>query len=601
MGYNFNAQDFREALLSGKIILPDKNFTTLEEIKESDLEKRIQPASFEPTLDGTGFILDTEINGIFRVSENKSVYKTILELPKRQRREINLEKDFLLTRYTYLLKLQEKINLEDDERLKSSPKSTSGRDFLNTRLLADYNSGYDEVLGGKKRVQDLWLLLQPLAFNVLAAQGLTLNQLRIFKGLDAKLSEEEIEKYHANSPLLLEEREESLFPSSIKNGELLIHLNLKGKKTSGIVGLVARKNPDPIHLTKTNNALAEDYFEPVIPKHGKITLIPGKYYLLGSKEVLHIPADLSTEVRATHHTGIQGLLHFAGFIDPGFKGDLVFEVRSDEKTPVEVEDGTPISVLDVYKSREAADKIYGKEIGSNYQAQQGPKTSKHFTPFNFKRAAKEYDKLDKIVLVEEKNKLLSLRKNVEGFERVDETERITREIITNCENGFFLSRYDCEDDELVLQPIPYVLVFGEDEDVFTYLRAKDLKDYGDARLFDKYSIGVGGHIVKNDGPDYIKTCLERELSEEIRFDGWHTQPRLVGTLYSVELPVDRVHFGLIYAMSSDGNVLPNESSLAQGGMKKIQELLENTELTSKSETWTKLLIPYLRDIKKMLV
>ena len=44
---------------------------------------------------------------------------------------------------------------------------------------------------------------------------------------------------------------------------------------------------------------------------------------------------------------------------------------------------------------------------------------------------------------------------------------------------------DCESDEEVLQVIPYVLLFDESKKIFTYIRASDIKDYGDERLFGK--------------------------------------------------------------------------------------------------------------------
>ena len=58
----------------------------------------------------------------------------------------------------------------------------------------------------------------------------------------------------------------------------------------------------------------------------------------------------------------------------------------------------PISTLDIYRCRKP-DKIYGKEIGSNYFAQIGTRPAKHFKKFDFKRAGKNYAKLDKTCLV----------------------------------------------------------------------------------------------------------------------------------------------------------------------------------------------------------
>ena len=60
----------------------------------------------------------------------------------------------------------------------------------------------------------------------------------------------------------------------------------------------------------------------------KIHVLPGEYYLLASAEVLKVPSHLK-KLASHSHIGIS-VLHFAGFIDNGFVGDLVFEVRSEE-------------------------------------------------------------------------------------------------------------------------------------------------------------------------------------------------------------------------------------------------------------------------------
>ena len=501
-----------------------------------------------------------------------------------------------LVGYSYLVPLQEKVILENTQRMLSSPKSTSGRDFLNCRLLVDYHSEYDEARAVNGLPLDLWLLIQPLAFNVIMWPNLTLNQLRFFEGLDSSLSEREIMEEHSKRPLAYYRDGDKLVPANFNLGKLATSLNLDGGKTSGVAALMARKNPEPIDLNKNYGKLSEDYFEPVLSKNGKITSISGRHYLLSTREVLDIPSHLSAELRKSHHTGIQGSWHFAGFIDNGFQGDLVFELRSDEQSNASLEHGTEVNLIDVYRCKEPSDKVYSKEIGSNYQGQEGLRVSRHFTLFNFKRAGKEYKKLDKLVLVEEKEKLISLRKQREGFEPI---EGDGKKIIELCEKGFFLSRYDCEDDEKVLQVIPYTVIFGPNDDVFAYVRSKDIKDYGDQRLFDKYSIGWGGHLIKTDGPNFIQNGLRREVfKEEVKIEKVLREPKIVGTLFSSALPVDKVHYGLVYAMQTDENVRANEASAVHSKWVKLDELNDNPELTKKSETWTRLLIPHLYNIKR---
>jgi dCTP deaminase len=80
-------------------------------------------------------------------------------------------------------------------------------------------------------------------------------------------------------------------------------------------------------------------------------------------------------------------VHYAGFFDPGFghtpaggEGSrAVLEVRSHE-VPFILEHGQIVGRLVYEKLTERPDRLYGGDLGSNYQAQ-GLKLSKHFRAF----------------------------------------------------------------------------------------------------------------------------------------------------------------------------------------------------------------------------
>ena len=139
-------------------------------------------------------------------------------------------------------------------------------------------------------------------------------------------------------------------------------------------------------------------------------------------------------------------------------------------------------------------------------------------------------------------------------------------------------------------------MFGGKNDIFTYIRAKDIKDYGEEKLFGKHSIGLGGHIIKSDGPNYINRCIEREvMEEEVEIIGNYSEPILRGTLMAYDKPVDTVHFGLIYSINVDGDVKVKESSIISGKMMSIKKLMKGS--SKKYETWSRVLIPYLDKLK----
>lgn len=213
---------------------------------DSDLENRIQPASFEPRLGDELFILDTERRGAFLPLEGTSVYHSLLRLPRGQRVKVPLtDSGFeLKSGFTYLVPLQERISLKQGEHIHSSPKSSTGRVFLRARMISDYNTGFEEIHPSKS-AQSLqpWLLLQPCAFNVIIYPGMTLNQLRWFEG-NASLSQDELEEAVEKHNILKEKSGSGLIPLKPKlhNG-VQIHLDLSGEHMNGIVALRARRNP----------------------------------------------------------------------------------------------------------------------------------------------------------------------------------------------------------------------------------------------------------------------------------------------------------------------------------------------------------------------
>jgi len=590
LGVCLASQHIRQRINDGRII------TSLD-------EARIQPSSLDTVIGDSVFILDTETEGIFRPKASESVYRTFLQLPgmtsrsRRRRRRIDISDGYELKRgVSYLIKLKDRIRLAPGEYVRSSPKSSLGRLFLNTRLLADYNPSFDQVLSHCRPNTDLdlWLLVQPLVFNVIIKPGTTLNQLRFFTGPGALLSHQETTDEIEKNPIIYNRgADDVLSPAEnrVTDEGLQICLDLSGSNTNGVVALRARLNPEPIDLSKKEEYDAQNFFDPILARRdGKMTLAQGEYYLIASKGILQIPPHLNVGLRDHSSGGFRGPLHFAGFVDNSFLGDLVFEVRMDEIASMCLDDGMPVSSLDLFRTG-VPDKLYGKEIGSHYHGQVGPRPAKYFVPFDYAFAAREYDKLDRKVLVQDTMLLNDIRKSEYGFEFLTARER-TR-LLEYVKQGFFLSRYDCENDEDVLQVLPYILLFGPDDTVFAYERAKDIRKYGEPELFGKCSIGVGGHILASDGPDFISGNIRRELAEEVDISGNASDVAFLGTIKASDRPVDRVHFAMVHAMCTDGAVVPKESSIDSSRMIRIDDLMNDPEYKKDYETWSRILIPLL--------
>lgn len=555
----------------------------------------VEPSSLDVLLGSELFILDDDA-GLFRPEPKKQIYRSLLELPRRNRQKVSIADGFELhAGHTYVIPLQQKLRLFEYLRIKSSPKSSRGRLFINTRLLADYNTPFDEVSYGRvgDEMLNLWLLVQPLRFNVSIKEGIALNQLRFLYG-DPKLSHREVQNMR---PILhTRDRQNNLVPikdRSLTDGSEL-HMNAKGEETHGVIALRAKKNPMPIDLTKKKEYNVDDYFEPI--KSKSLVIHPGEFYLAASKEVLKLPETICAELQMYSHIGFAGFMHFAGFADNFFTGDLVFEIAPKEITKFPITSNIPLSKLDFYRTNKP-DRVYN-EKNNSYQFQIGPKPSNNFV-FDPKTVARTYKKLNKFVLVQDKNVLNELREQTDTNAFQPVTPDLELKLYEAIKNGFFHSRFDCERDNLVWQPIPYVMVFGPNKTMFAYVRAQKVEDYGDERLFGKHSIGLGGHIIKEDGPNYAQAGYTRELNEEVNITGSQTIPQLVGTIVAPEKEpndVNNFHFALVYTTKTNGDVIKKETSIQNGRLLPIKDIINDPLRFKKYERWSWELFPFLEQL-----
>jgi dCTP deaminase len=130
-----------------------------------------------------------------------------------------------------------------------------------------------------------------------------------------------------------------------------------------------------------------DFWEPLEARGSSLVLDPDAFYILSSKEAVHVPPDHAAEMVPFDPLVGEFRVHYAGFFDPGFghaaAGGLgaraVLEVRSRE-VPFILEHGQIVGRLVYERMTERPTVLYGEGGVSNYQAQ-GLKLSKHFKPY----------------------------------------------------------------------------------------------------------------------------------------------------------------------------------------------------------------------------
>jgi predicted NUDIX family phosphoesterase len=134
-------------------------------------------------------------------------------------------------------------------------------------------------------------------------------------------------------------------------------------------------------------------------------------------------------------------------------------------------------------------------------------------------------------------------------------------------HGRFEPRAAMEVDPDHKQVIPY-LVLRDGERVFLMRRTRA---GGDARLHDRASIGVGGHLNPGDGD--IRGGLLREWHEELEAD-FEPQFRLVALLNDDTTEVGRVHVGAVFVADAAGRpVSVREHAKLSGAFATLEEVL----------------------------
>ena len=272
----------------------------------------------------------------------------------------------------YLVPIEESLKLPPNLSAVANAKSSTGRLDLLTRIITNNGTEFDRIPAGYKG--RLFVEICPRSFSVLVRPGMRLNQIRFRQGL-AILTDEELQELHNNEQLI--------------NGTPKIDSGLGFSVdlqpvTGSLVGYQAKPHTGIIDLDKVNTYKLEEFWQEVHSSNSKIILDPDAFYILMSREAVHIPPAYAAEMAPYLAMVGEFRVHYAGFFDPGFghanaggSGSRgVLEVRCHE-APFVLEHGQIVGRLLYEKMTEIPKELYGENIKSNYQGQ-GLKLSKHF-------------------------------------------------------------------------------------------------------------------------------------------------------------------------------------------------------------------------------
>jgi dCTP deaminase len=329
------------------------------------LPAQVQPASLDLRLGGHAF----RVRASFLAGAGRTVAGRVDEFAMHR---IDLAAGAVLEKgCVYLVPLQERLVLPAGLAAVANAKSSTGRLDLLTRLIVDGGTEFDRVPAGY--AGPLWAEICPRSFSVLVRSGMRLGQIRFRRG-QTLLDDAALAALHAATPLVDG-------PAVIAGG---LGFSVDLRLAAGQAGWRAKPHAGVIDLDRSGAYDPAEFWEPVIPRDGRIILDPGAFYILVSREAVTIPPTHAAEMAPYLAMVGEFRVHYAGFFDPGFgwapaggagsRG--VLEMRCHE-APFVLEHGQVVGRLVYERMAAVPDALYGAGIASHYQGQ-GLKLSKHF-------------------------------------------------------------------------------------------------------------------------------------------------------------------------------------------------------------------------------
>jgi dCTP deaminase len=290
--------------------------------------------------------------------------------------EIDLTKDAVLeTGCVYVAEIAESLSLPPMLSASTNPKSSTGRLDVFTRVICDGAAAFDTIPAGYRGM--LYAEISPRTFPILVRAGSRLSQIR-FRAGEARISDDALAALHARTRLV--DRADAL----IRDG-VVLSVDLAGFGDTGLIGYRGKRHTGLVDVDRVGAYPILDYWEPILrAREGALILDPNEFYILASKEAVHVPPDHAAEMVPFDAMMGEFRVHYAGFFDPGFGhaaaggagARAVLEVRSRD-VPFILEDGQVVGRLIYERMARQPDSLYGADLRSNYQAQ-GLKLSKHF-------------------------------------------------------------------------------------------------------------------------------------------------------------------------------------------------------------------------------
>lgn len=160
----------------------------------------------------------------------------------------------------------------------------------------------------------------------------------------------------------------------------------------------------------------------ILNKHDRFILHPNEFVLGSTLEYIHLPKDIAARIEGRSSWGRLGVsVHStAGFVDPGFCGNITFELKNGGKVPIPLYPGIRIAQLAFYKLK-GKSKYKGK-----YNESFGTVSSQYFKDYEYKNMRDAYNRgyYEELII-----KIFESVDNEKGLPQTNSPERFPKELI----------------------------------------------------------------------------------------------------------------------------------------------------------------------------
>jgi dCTP deaminase len=343
-------------------------------------QKNISPASLDLTASAECY----RVEGVLLPNPGGDEKQTIRSL-LLQMGAISYKESFLSPNEIYLMRLEQTISLPSNLYAYANPKSSTGRNDVHVRLLADRTPRYDTLLVTDVEVE-LWAVVVPKSYPVIIPTSYPLLQIRFFDR-DTRFDELDLEMAMGRWSLLSTLSGDNIpykeLPMSAGDGSVILTLDLESKP----IGYKSLRTRRPFNFGVAPGTYnPQDFFEPLrLSPEGLLLLRRDEFYILSTLQAVQVPPELACEMVPMDERSGEFRSHYAGFIDPGWgfgqTGEVLGRPLTLEVRPHEdliMRHNQAVAVIRFERMKRKPDVIYDSKPSSNYSSQNRAWLSKHF-------------------------------------------------------------------------------------------------------------------------------------------------------------------------------------------------------------------------------